>query len=73
MDKFGVFNLIGSLLNKFSAQNPDTSPQKEVSNQQPTNQTQPTFVTQKPLQADMLNTMASHDNFIKRVKQKNKI
>lgn len=72
MDKFGVFNLISSLLNNFSTQTPDKAPEKELSVQQNANQKQINFVTPQPLQADMLNTMISHDEFIKRVKQKNK-
>ena len=85
MDKFGIFNLLSSFFN-FYQQNKqsqdgsseqfnfvnalsslgktqDTTTQKEQ-NTQPKN-------NHIPLQASMLATMTSHDQFVKRVKEKN--
>lgn len=50
-------NLVNNLVNKSS----NTRPQPDTNTQH----------AQKPLQTDMLKTMSSHEEFIKRVKQKN--
>lgn len=73
MDKFGVFNLLGNLLSKFSTQSIEQSHETEQTPQKDTNQKQTNSTVPLPLQAGMINTMTNHDEFIKRVKQKNKI
>ena len=81
MDKFGIFNILNSLLSSKSdntAQNPPTStdannllssllsPKKQ---EEPPKKPQPTSFA--PIQSSMLSTMNSHDEFIKRVMTKN--
>ena len=73
MDKFGVFNLLSSILNK-SQQNSFSNPTSFTSlNNDKTEQPVTPSPPPLPLQADMIKTMTSHDESIKRVKQKNKI
>ena len=72
MDKFGVFNLLSSLLTKTQQENTTTPNNFSTPNQEKSEQVSPRFSTPLPLQADMIKTMTSHDEFIKRVKQKNK-
>lgn len=72
MDKFGIFNLLGSLLNKSNQEN--SSPANDfgsISTDQVKEKTD-VFTAPLPLQAGMIDTMTNHDEFIKRVKQKNK-
>ena len=45
---------------------------KDTKEQSPTSEKQAQTITSPPLQANMLGTMRSHDEFIKRVKEKNK-
>ena len=59
---FAVSNLLKSLNNNSGTNNFNPSPTK------PEQKSPPAFM---PLQANMLKTMSSHDEFIKRVKQKN--
>ena len=82
MDKFGIFNLIGSLQDFYKthgknffgtseSQNATESPPK--SNQETPTKSTPANTTNttlppKPLQQSMLNTINSHDQFIRRVK-----
>ncbi|MBR1983443.1 MAG: hypothetical protein IKA12_02020 [Clostridia bacterium] len=72
MDKFGVFNLLSSLLSKSQQENSSSTnivtPDDTQNTKQPPKHLDPPL----PLQASMINTMTSHDEFIKRVKQKNK-
>ena len=83
MDKFGIFNILNSLL---GSKNTSDSFNKEQSSGlnsllgalTPTpNQTPPqeknTSTPPLPLQESMISTMNRHDEFIKRVKNKNKI
>ena len=96
MDKFGIFNLIGSLLTpKQDAATPNqvggnasNTPLSTIisalSNQKsqpahtdgatppPPSKEPKTVVKPTPLQSSMLGTIKSHDEFIKRVKEKSK-
>ena len=84
MDKFGIFNLLNSFLGLYEknktapADNKDAfsdaakpaptafTPQKQTKSVAETRAVSP------PLQSGMLNVMHSHDEFIRRVKEKNK-
>ena len=85
MDKFGIFNLL-SALSSLNGQNSQqetgekTQPVLDkiltaltqninTKNTDPPQAVPPAF---KPLQSSMLSTMTSHDEFVKRVKEKNK-
>ncbi len=83
MDKFGIFKLINSFFSFYSnVQKENSNNDKkgnldpltnilsslEAKNDAPKDKT-PTPV---PLQAQMLSTMRSHDDFVKRVKNNNK-
>ena len=85
MDKFGIFNLLSalsSLNGQNSAQNNGDKNQpvwdKLLSaltqniNTKNTDTPQAVPPAFKPLQSSMLSTMTSHDEFVKRVKEKNK-
>ncbi len=81
MDKFGIFKLLNSFLgsgkdqNSFSSTNGSdfltSALNNIIPNQQPNNNPPTPIKTEKPLQSNMLFTMRSHDEFVKRVKQKN--
>lgn len=88
MDKFGVFNLLNSLF-ALNGKNSATTnqnqqsfnldkllnsllPKKEQNSSQETTK-QPEIKQFAPLQASMLATMHSHEQFVKRVKEKNKV
>ena len=82
MDKFGIFNLLNSLLSKNSSEISDNSQQNSgVENflsslispkKQPEKSNATKISPPSPLQSSMLGTISSHDAFIKRVKEKNK-
>ena len=76
MDKFGIFKLLGSFLDAYKNQN--QKPQENIDeNQNPllkilsskpnSAPPQKTAYTAMPLQQNMLFTMHSHDEFVKRV------
>ncbi len=70
MDKFGIFNLLSSFLDK------NQHPENAVQPENPLHRTEtstPKPIPVIPLQSNMLNTMNSHDLFVKRVKEKNAI
>lgn len=82
MDKFGIFNIINSLLGgKTSASDNETTQSPNLNNllsalttpkpqsEKPTNTT---LTPPLPLQTSMISTMNGHDEFIKRVMEKNK-
>ncbi len=87
MDKFGIFNLLSSLANASAPKNDASSDQKNnppldfsgminslLSTKKDTPTTPPKNQPPKefmPLQRSMLGVMTSHDEFIKRVKEKN--
>ena len=78
MDNFGVFKLLGSLYNAFNKQNKSQSEQT-VKNFQENEDTSPVDrlksdkkQTFAPLQNNMLNLIKNHDEFVNRVKDKNK-
>ena len=74
VDKFGIFKLINSFYN-FYQENKDSFPKPTPQDKppaKPDNHTTktPETATKKPfnpLQSSMINTMNSHDNFVKRV------
>ena len=84
MDKFGIFKLLNSFLGTTLPQNDDTPSTKSqsspdlsgflsaFSNLNNTAETQQKEVKSAPppLQASMLSVMNSHDQFVKRVKEK---
>ena len=75
MDKFGVFNLINSLVSHYknNAGNFSTPKSAEVGTGNPPLKPSPT--EQKgflPLQEGMLNTIKNHDQIVKRVILENK-
>ena len=72
MDKFGVFNLLSSLLSKSQQENSSSANLVASDSSKNTEQPPKPLDPPLPLQASMINTMTSHDEFIKRVKQKNK-
>jgi hypothetical protein len=87
MDKFGIFNLLNSFfsLNRQKSQSTDNENNKtsldsilstltnSLKNNTPNKEEPPKKQAPfAPLQSSMLSTMSSHDQFIKRVKEKNK-
>ena len=77
MDKFGIFNLLTSLLGGNNG-NSEDRPKDGLINSQAEADTAPEIKTAEtrarlnPLQNSMLLTMKNHDEFIKRVKDKQK-
>lgn len=82
MDKFGIFNIINSLLGgKTSTSDNETTQSSNLNNllnalttpkpqsEKPSNTT---LTPPLPLQTSMISTMNGHDEFIKRVMEKNK-
>lgn len=82
MDKFGIFNILNSLLNLNNNNNGSTKTQNEQNNVGFNNSEKESFtpsnkkivtngvnknVNGKPLQSYMLETMSSHDKIIARV------
>ena len=76
MDKFGIFNLLGSFLDAYKNQaqeRPENTGEnqnpllKMLTNQNKTPSPQKPVPTMVPLQQNMLSTMHSHDEFVKRV------
>lgn len=72
MDKFGVFNILSSLLSKTQQDVPTNSNDSATSTMEKTQQSTNPLTPPLPLQVGMINTMTSHDELIKRVKQKHK-
>lgn len=83
MDKFGIFNILNSLLSGFGKDGISEESSPDVNsagqnNPQNKKSANPDIQgkTQKPLspplQSSMLNVLNSHDAFIKRVREKNK-
>ena len=75
MDKFGIFNVINSLAGlygKLQNQNPDETRQVLTTQTVAPKEKIPSRATVAPLQSGMINTMQSHDEFVKRVLEKNK-
>ena len=83
MDKFGIFKLINSFFSFYSNAQKENSGDKIKEDIVPLNSLlssleaknstqQKEILTPKPLQAQMLATMRSHDDFVKRVKNNNK-
>jgi len=83
MDKFGIFNVLNSLLSGYGKDSrPEESPSDANFAGQKTPQNQNSAKSdaegkaQKPLspplQSSMLNVLNSHDAFIRRVREKNK-
>ncbi len=88
MDKFGIFNILNSLFSLNNQKNPtenaNSAPfslDKFLSSFNNNNSQTPAVNTKPlpekkvfaPLQSSMLCTMHSHDQFVKRVKEKNKV
>ena len=68
MDKFGIFNLLSTALGSFNKKQEDTEPKTEDINDKLDHTTAPIPLSKsKPLQEQMLNTISSHENFVKRV------
>ena len=70
----GGADVISSLLKNITNNNSPTQEKKDGSssstpNAQPASKNQPQ--TQRPLQAQMISTIHSHEQFVKRVKEKN--
>lgn len=82
MDKFGIFNLLNSLFSANPSQtngdSQNTSKENSILSSLFSSDNQPQPPKEKtpepflPLQASMVSTMTSHDEFVKRVKEKNK-
>ena len=76
MDKFGIFNLLSSLLNGNNV-NSDNKPMGDTGGATPFSDNASEYKTAEnratfpPLQNSMLSTMKSHDEFVKRVKARN--
>lgn len=74
MDKFGIFNVLSSLANLYekskSQENSDSSKQSQRESPEVKPSTQKASFA--PLQNNMINTMSSHDEFVKRVLEKHK-
>ena len=85
MDKFGIFKLLNSFFNfyeqskensldnssPFKVENLFSSPkEKEEKRTENTKSLEATNAPPAPLQSYMLYTMSSHDEFVKRVKEK---
>ena len=76
MEKFGIFNILSSLLGADKAPTDKNSPENvgdtassSKSDNAPSAEKRATFA---PLQNSMLKTMRNHDEFVKRVQEKNK-
>lgn len=82
MDKFGVFNLLNSLIGVYEKSKSQNSAASPTENSQPSatysepsaEKTKPNRenpVAVPPLQRSMIKTLDSHDAFIERVKNRN--
>ena len=74
MDKFGIFNILSSILGgnqSEKAGNPNTpdAPKPKYSSEESAAEKRAAF---PPLQSSMLATMKNHDEFVKRVNANNK-
>ena len=76
MDKFGIFNLLSSFLGQSVKSNDSTDNGSYLApptfNDKNENASAEKRATLPPLQNSMLNTMRSHDEFVKRVHARNK-
>lgn len=67
-----LINALSKFLSNFSSQNKENSIENTAEEKQATTPSTPNEEYLKPpLQSGMLDTMTSHDSFIKRVKEKN--
>ena len=84
MDKFGIFNLLNSFLsvyqkNKTAGSDVNAPKDSAAQNAAPkprpaeTAKPVPPRAKEPPLQASMLNVIYSHDAFVRRVREKNKV
>lgn len=83
MDKFGIFKLLNSFYNFYEKNKTDAFTVKNQSEKPPVNSGSPSsgndntaktatpVANRTPLQRSMLSTMTSHDDFVKRVMEKN--
>ncbi len=74
MDKFGVFNLISSLLSQYKSSSNAPSPAKTQEENTKTSVAKTSSPDAKPflpLQESMLSTIRNHDSFVKRVVKEN--
>lgn len=76
MDKFGIFNVLSSLLNNFTQNKGETNDGGNYLAPPPAFSDSDTANAEKratfpPLQNSMLAVMKNHDEFLKRVKAKN--
>lgn len=73
MDKFGIFKLLNSFAENFGKnKTSDSEPTKTVTtNPPPKDATIPPERVFAPLQSKMVSTMNVHDEFVKRVMEKN--
>ena len=77
MDKFGIFNLLSSFLGQSFKNSGENSADYSYSAPPPLNDKNESATAEKratlpPLQNSMLKTMQNHDEFVKRVRDKNK-
>lgn len=76
MDKFGIFNLLSTFLGQSFKNNGDNSAEYSYSEPPPLADKESINAEKRasfpPLQNSMLTTMKNHDEFVKRVRDKNK-
>ena len=75
MDKFGIFNILSSILGKNQAEKIGNSVNSAVQNPLPYSEESTAAekrATFPPLQSAMLKAMKNHDEFVKRVNTHNK-
>ena len=84
MDKFGIFNLLNSFLSVYQKKKTadsdvnapkDSAAESSAPKPRPAETAKPVPPRAKepPLQASMLNVIYSHDAFVRRVREKNKV
>ncbi len=76
MEKFGIFNVLSSLLGNSGAEKSEKTPDFSVSSPQGLSEKTESGNAEKratfaPLQNSMLSTMKNHEEFVKRVRAKN--
>lgn len=76
MEKFGIFNVLSSLLGSFGAAKGEKTPDPAYSSPQNFSDKPEITAAEKrasfaPLQNSMLSTMKNHEEFVKRVRAKN--
>jgi len=72
MDKFGIFNIISTLSNVLMNNNGKKETPPEEKELSAIKNAGKNTGSSTPLQSSMLNTMKSHDEFVKRVTSSNK-